>query len=101
MDRVPDHAKEKHDGNRDRRGGWLRRGRRFCDGCPCSRDAGGVPGAVLEEKLVKDLETFGDCCTVAVDKLKKGVPVTAGTTYWVAAILPSKKTGSDVGRIQF
>jgi hypothetical protein len=54
-------------------------------------DNGGVPGTVLEEKSVGNLETFGVCCSVAVDHLKTGVPVTAGTTYWVGALLPKKK----------
>lgn len=54
-------------------------------------DDGGVPGSVLEKKTVKNLQTFGDCCAVAVDKLKSGVALTAGTTYWVAEMLPSKK----------
>ncbi len=53
-------------------------------------DAGGVPGAVLASKTVKSLETFGDCCAVAVAKIKS-VPLTAGVTYWIGAILPSKK----------
>ncbi len=64
-------------------------------------DNGGVPGAVLEQKTVKNLETFGQCCTVAVDKLKKGVPVTAGTTYWVGAILPSKKQSTTWDAFNF
>jgi hypothetical protein len=54
-------------------------------------DNNGAPGAVLAQQTVKNLETFGDCCDVAVAKFKTGVPVTAGTTYWVGAILPSKK----------
>ena len=54
-------------------------------------DNGGVPGNVLQEKTVKNLDTFGNCCNVAVDRLKTGVPVKAGTTYWVAALLPKKK----------
>ncbi|HEX3651664.1 MAG TPA: hypothetical protein VHU18_02445 [Rhizomicrobium sp.] len=54
-------------------------------------DNGGVPGDVLQKKTVKNLDTFGNCCNVAVDKFKTGVPVKAGTTYWVAALLPSKK----------
>ena len=52
-------------------------------------DNGGVPGAVLQEKTVKNIED-GGCCAVAVDHLATGVPVTAGTTYWVAALLPFK-----------
>ena len=54
-------------------------------------DNNGSPGTVLAEKKVGNLEAFGSCCAVAVFKLKTGVPVTAGTTYWVGAILPSKK----------
>ena len=53
-------------------------------------DNNGVPGTVLEEKKKASLETFGACCSVAVDRLKTGVPVTAGTTYWVGALLPRK-----------
>jgi len=49
-------------------------------------DNGGVPGAVLSQKTKANLETFGQCCTVAVADLD--VPVTAGTTYWVGALLP-------------
>jgi hypothetical protein len=64
-------------------------------------DSGGAPGAVLEQKTVKNLETFGQCCTVAVDKLKKGVPVTAGTTYWVGAILPTKKEATTWDAFNF
>ena len=54
-------------------------------------DNGGVPGTVLQEKTVKNLDTFGNCCNVAKDKLKTPVPLTAGTTYWIAALLPKKK----------
>ena len=52
-------------------------------------DNGGVPGAVLQEKTVKNIEG-GGCCAVAVDHLTTGIPVTAGTTYWVGALLPFK-----------
>lgn len=54
-------------------------------------DNGGVPGDILQSKTVKNLDTFGNCCNVAVDRLKTGVPVKAGTTYWIAAMLPKKK----------
>jgi len=47
-------------------------------------DAGGVPGAALRKGGASDLPTFGSCCdTVAVSV--KGIPVSAGTTYWVVA----------------
>lgn len=54
-------------------------------------DNGGLPGDVLQEKTVKNLDTFGNCCNVAVDKIKDGIQLKGGTTYWVAAILPQKK----------
>lgn len=57
-------------------------------------DNGGVPGNVLQEKTVKNLDTFGNCCNVAVDKVKGGFQLKAGTTYWVAALLPKKKQAS-------
>jgi len=44
-------------------------------------DANGVPGAALASFDATNLGTFGDCCLVAV--AKTGVPVTAGTQYWV------------------
>ncbi len=64
-------------------------------------DDNGAPGAVLEQKTVKNLETFGQCCAVAVDKLKTGVPVTKGTTYWVGAILPTKKQATTWDAFNF
>jgi len=57
-------------------------------------DNGGLPGKVLQEKTIKNLDTFGNCCNVAVDKLKTPVQVTAGTTYWVAALLPKQQQAS-------
>jgi len=57
-------------------------------------DNGGVPGNILQKKTVKNLDTFGNCCNVAVDKFRTGVPVKAGTTYWVAALLPKKSQAS-------
>jgi len=45
-------------------------------------DDGGLPGAVIKRFQVFDLAEFGSCCETEVVTLK-GVPVTAGTTYWV------------------
>jgi hypothetical protein len=45
-------------------------------------DNGGVPGTSLASATVKGLGTFGDCCTLAVARIKK-LPLTAGTPYWV------------------
>jgi hypothetical protein len=56
-------------------------------------DNGGIPGAVLEEwKVPVGGLTLGGCCGVAT-KYSPGIPVTAGTQYWV---LVSTSEKSDV-----
>jgi hypothetical protein len=45
-------------------------------------DSGGLPGTSLKSADVKNLPTFGTCCTVATAKLGKGVKVKAKTQYW-------------------
>jgi hypothetical protein len=43
-----------------------------------------------------NLPTFYTCCTLAVANFPHGgVPVTAGTQYWVVADTPLSGTGSD------
>lgn len=46
-------------------------------------DAGG-PGTVLATGEATALGGFGDCCKVATLKIKDGVAVTGGATYWVS-----------------
>jgi hypothetical protein len=46
-------------------------------------DSGGVPGAALAGLNLTGLETFGNCCTLAVAGGAAGLPVTQGTQYWV------------------
>jgi len=55
-------------------------------------DNGGVPGTVLAQGTASSLPTFGECCGLATVKFKKGVALTAGTQYWVAAVTNSKET---------
>jgi hypothetical protein len=45
-------------------------------------DSGGLPGSVLGSFTASTLPTFGDCCSTVVQSIT-GVPVTAGTQYWV------------------
>jgi hypothetical protein len=53
-------------------------------------DASGVPGTLLAGPVtVKNLPTFGTCCTLAE------AIFTAGTQYWVVANTPTTGTGSD------
>ena len=60
-------------------------------------DANGTPGVVLVGPVaVTNLPTFYTCCTLAVANFPHGgVPVTAGTQYWVVADTPLSGTGSD------
>ena len=53
-------------------------------------DKGGLPGATLTSKAVKGLQQNGNCCAVATARVAP-VKLKAGTTYWVAATLPSKQ----------
>jgi hypothetical protein len=45
-------------------------------------DDGGLPGAVIKRFELLDLPVFGGCCETET-LAAKGIPVTAGTTYWV------------------
>jgi hypothetical protein len=55
-------------------------------------DNNGVPGTALKEFHISTPPTYGECCTLDTGKHASGIPVTAGTQYWIVA-----KTGtSDV-----
>lgn len=45
-------------------------------------DNNGLPGNALGSFTLSSLPAFGDCCSVEVESLT-GVPVTAGTPYWI------------------
>ena len=47
-------------------------------------DASGIPGAELWSHRTH-LPVFGDCCATANVEDKAGVPLTAGTQYWIGA----------------
>ena len=55
----------------------------------------GLPGTLLAGPVtVKNLPTFGTCCTIA----KASIPstaLTAGTQYWIVADTPASGTGSN------
>jgi hypothetical protein len=46
-------------------------------------DAGGIPGAALASTDLTGLQSYGSCCTLAIGKGNAGIPVNAGTQYWV------------------
>jgi hypothetical protein len=60
-----------------------------------NEDNGGVPGAVLEKwwaQIGRNKFVAGSCCAVTT-KRSTGIPVTAGTQYWVVVSTEKK---SDV-----
>jgi hypothetical protein len=54
-------------------------------------DANGIPGNVIKKWKVKNLNTFGSCCTV--ESKSGSIAVTAGTPYWVVV---STEATSDI-----
>ncbi|HXM20381.1 MAG TPA: choice-of-anchor R domain-containing protein [Terriglobales bacterium] len=48
-----------------------------------NRDSNGVPGKALKTWNASGLPRFGACCTVVVKSDASGIPVSAGTQYWV------------------
>jgi len=57
-------------------------------------DAGGVPGAVLRKFNVSGLPKFGGCCATVTLASTNGVPVAAGTQYWVVAFATKNMAGT-------
>jgi len=55
-------------------------------------DAGGVPGKPIKSFHISKLPVYGQCCTVAIANDKAGIPVTAGTQYWVVVSTTAKDT---------
>jgi hypothetical protein len=53
-------------------------------------DAGGIPGSVLQTSHVANLPQYGECCDVSTANFATGVPVTAGTQYWVVVSTTSQ-----------
>lgn len=47
-------------------------------------DSNGAPGSVIKVWNVSNLPTFGTCCGLVTVVDKAGIPVTAGTQYWIA-----------------
>jgi hypothetical protein len=55
-------------------------------------DAGGIPGTAIKSVHVTTLPTYGQCCHVATANITGGVPVTAGTQYWVVVSTTAQDT---------
>jgi hypothetical protein len=54
-------------------------------------DAGGVPGNLIDSGKATGLGTFGDCCTMAVAKVKASLK--GGTPYWM--VVSADKDGAN------
>jgi hypothetical protein len=48
-------------------------------------DSGGVPGALIKGFHFPTPPQYGQCCVLDTGNDKAGIPVTAGTQYWVVA----------------
>jgi hypothetical protein len=55
-------------------------------------DEGGIPGKTIKTFHIKTPPTYGDCCTLDVGSDSAGIPVTAGTQYWIVASTTAKDT---------
>ncbi len=53
-------------------------------------DSNGVPGKPIESFHVAKLPPYGQCCSISVANDKAGIPVKAGTQYWVVVSTTSK-----------
>jgi hypothetical protein len=53
-------------------------------------DANGVPGKPIKSFHVAKLPAYGQCCAVSAANDKAGIPVTAGTQYWVVVSTTAK-----------
>ncbi|HTT84436.1 MAG TPA: choice-of-anchor R domain-containing protein [Rhizomicrobium sp.] len=59
-----------------------------------ANDSGGVPGQVIKSWVIKKLPALGSCCIVDVQDDKGGVPVTAGTQYWITLTTDAKEANT-------
>jgi hypothetical protein len=57
-----------------------------------NNDSSGLPGKAIHTWSVKNLATIGTCCQLATAKSKAGIPVKAGTQYWLVVGTNSNDT---------
>jgi hypothetical protein len=55
-------------------------------------DNAGIPGRVLKSFHIANPIVFGTCCVLDLGNDKAGIPVTAGTQYWLAGTTTKGKT---------
>jgi hypothetical protein len=57
-----------------------------------NNDSSGLPGTAIKSFHIKTPPQYGACCTLDVGNSKAGIPVTAGTQYWIVSSTSSKDT---------
>jgi hypothetical protein len=57
-------------------------------------DVGGVPGTAIKSAHISTLFPYGQCCGFATANDPAGIPVTAGTQYWV--VVSTTAQDSDI-----
>ena len=55
-------------------------------------DNNNSPGSPIKSFTISSEPNYGACCTLDVGKDKAGIPVTAGTQYWIAVTTSKKQT---------
>lgn len=60
-----------------------------------TNDANGVPGSAIQSWTVQNIPGAGLCCTLVVQTADPGIPVTAGTQYWITATTSSDADDLD------
>jgi hypothetical protein len=60
-------------------------------------DANGLPGASIKGWHLRSLPAVGSCCTLGVGKDGAGIPVTAGTQYWIVLSTVGAKSDTYAG----
>jgi hypothetical protein len=55
-------------------------------------DANGVPGTPIASTHISNLPSYGECCAVSEANDPAGIPVVAGTQYWVVVSTNAEDT---------
>jgi hypothetical protein len=65
-----------------------------------NNDSGGLPGTAIKTFHASASNAFGSCCALVTGS-STGIPVTAGTQYWVVVSTSDKKHGGFFGAWAF
>jgi hypothetical protein len=62
-----------------------------------SNDVSGLPGTAIKTWHLRSLPPAGSCCTIEVGKDGAGIPVTAGTQYWIVVSTEGQNSDTYAG----